>query len=127
MNQESNVPHFTGVGATANSDHRLSSMINIETPPIHHTSVDCSEVMSTPEDRAPFNKHILFDLESAKPRTARSEPGNSDEFVQPLYVFLAYPLLNVDLCGLGWTLQIQSLKLLPAAYTHVVASLSGSF
>ena len=127
MIQESNASHFTGVGATSNSDHRLSSMISIETPSIHHTPVDCSEVMSTPEDRAPSNRHILFDLESAKPRIARSESGNPHQLVQPLYDFLAYPLLSVDLCGLGWTLQIQSLKLLSAAYTHVVAPLSGSF
>ena len=105
-------------------------MISVEAPPVHHTSVDYSEAVSTlasPEDRAPSDRHLLFDLESAKPRIARSEPANSDQLVQPLYVFLAYPLLNVDLCGLGWTLQIQNLEPLSAAYTHVVASLSGSF
>ena len=99
MNQESNVSHVTGFGATTNSDYRLSRTISVETP--HDTSVDRPEVVSTlppPEDCASSDRHLLFDTEAANPRT---ESTNFSQLAQPLYVFLAYPLLNVDLCGLG--------------------------
>ena len=49
------------------------------------------------------------------------------ELTLPLYVFLAYPLLYVNLCCLGWMLQIQSLELWSATSVHVVSFLSGSF
>ena len=121
MNQELSVSHFTGVGVTANSDHRFSRTISTETD---HTRV--VSTLASPEGRASSDRHLVFDTdtEAAKPRT---ESVNFNQLTQPLYVFLAYPFLYVDLCGLGWALQIQSLELSSAASTHVVASLSGPF